>query len=120
MELNGGRLERNFIKCRVLSLYAFNTASCAAMLYLSCQKQTEYWHSGRWVKKQWDRRRGFLKKRHAVLLIKAKRVMTALREAVQANNTGTTAYSCYIDLWETVLQSSTLSQYWGENLVNSC
>ena len=47
MELNGGRLERNFIKCRVLSLYAFQYASCAAMLSLSCQKQTVYWHSGR-------------------------------------------------------------------------
>jgi hypothetical protein len=30
--------------------------------------------------------------------------MAAFREAVQAKNTGTTAYSCYIDLWETVLQ----------------
>ena len=26
MELNGGRLERNFIKCRVLSLYALQYA----------------------------------------------------------------------------------------------
>jgi|SRR6516164_3044880 hypothetical protein len=66
------------------------------------------------MKKQWDRRPGFLKKNATpFLLIKAKRVMTALQGSSAGQQYRHHRVLVYIDLWETVLQSSTLGQYRG-------